>query len=123
MHLSSVSENIFIIFKFSEKLSKTTGDQGHYKLIKAMSHFQKFEDKLINGDITSEELEIITTNKDKFCEISSTLKHFSSSKAEDNAKTLTTAVTQRNDEIDFIKNQVEKVWILRKHLSENFQGK
>ena len=79
--------------------------------------------KLINGSITSRELEIIRASLKKFYQISLAIKnHLSGSEVDGNEKILSQAIEERAEECKFVKLQREKVEVLKTYLSRFSEG-
>ena len=87
-----------------------------------MKHFLTFEEKIINGGITPDELRTVRSREEEFYQISSAFKNLPGSEAETNIERLKKAISKRTDEDKFISNQRKKVSILKQNLSDLPEG-
>ena len=106
-----------ILICFVEKL-EASGDAGRSRFLKAMEYCEEYGKKLIKGDITVEELKIITSNKSKFCQILSAIKHLSASQASSNEEMLMEAISKRIEEEKFVTTHRTMVQTVHTHLIE-----
>ena len=108
---------------FVEKVTEVSGDAGQSQYLEAMKIFKEYGTKLIKGDISIEELKIITSNTNKFCQILSAIKSLSASQARSTEDMLVEAISKRTEEEKFINNQRAMVHELHTYLVEYSGGK
>ena len=81
-----------------------------------MEYFNEYEEKLVKGDISSEELDIICSNESRFFQISEACEANST-------KTLKESLLKRTEEKKFITLHIKKVRMLYSFLTELSDGK
>jgi len=102
--------------KLTSKLPHASGGAGRSRFLKAMEYFKEYEEKLVKGDISSEELDIICSNKSRFFQISEACEANST-------KTLKESLLKRTEEKKFITLHIKKVRMLYSFLTELSDGK
>ena len=101
---------------FSATMPKASGGSGRSRFLRAIKYFKEYEEKLIRGDITREELDIICSNESRFFQISEACEAQST-------ETLKESILERTEEKRFISRYIKKVRELYSYLAELSDGK